>query len=192
MDEFAAAMQAEGDAGAPAAAPPASPSAGAHASQGVECVVCYAAAADVLLPVCGHVALCGACCAALELRARREGNAAAACPVCRAPLRRIMLSAPAQIGCYVPPQPRLHALLRLCAGEQGVESLFSQHAASDAVGPDNAENLGSRDVVHRALHALDAFAEHSGEQKALALRDGAVDAACHAMCVAPLGYLAFS
>ncbi len=149
-------------------------------------MVCYAAPADVLLPVCGHVALCGACCSALELRARLEGNAAAACPVCRAPLRHVMLPAPAQSGCYVPPQPRPHALLRLCAGEQGVESLFSQRAASDAVGADDAEDLRSRDVVHRALHALDAFAEHSGEQMALALRDGAVDAVCRAMCVAPL------
>jgi hypothetical protein len=183
MDEKAAATKTSGGDGESAPAPASSPSAGAQGSQPAECVVCYAAAADVLLPVCGHVALCRACRVALLAR-EDEGVNAAACPVCRAPLRRVVLPAPAQSGCYVPPQPRLDALLRLCAGEPGVESLSALPPGDDAAGDD--EYRRSRDAVRRALHALHAYVEHSSAQMELALQAGAVDAACRAMCVAAL------
>jgi hypothetical protein len=132
------------------------------------CVVCYAAPADVLLPVCGHVILCTACWTALRARE------APACPVCRAPLAQLSLPPPPPLAvvaargdgaCYVLPKPRLAALLyRLRRGRRA-----------------DADN-----ELACVLEALAAFAAHSEEQQCIALAGGALHAVCDTLCAAPL------
>ncbi len=131
------------------------------------CVVCYAAPADVLLPVCGHVILCTGCWCTLRVRE------APTCPVCRAPLAPLSLPPPPPLAvtarsdgaCYVLPKPRLAALLyRLRRGRRA-----------------DADN-----ELACVLEALAAFAAHSNEQQCIALAGGALHAVCDTLCAAPL------
>ncbi len=123
---------------------------------------------------CGHAVLCPACCA--QLRAREEPEA---CPVCRTHLAHIASADDFQLAgdaSFVPPQPRLLAIMELL-----------RHAQDGQPDGDD-EKLFGADLTpaQRQLITLTAFAEHSREQQLVALQGGALDATCAAMRGAPL------
>jgi hypothetical protein len=159
------------------------------------CCVCYERPPAVLLPTCGHAALCAECFAVLLARDDEPS-----CPQCRAPMAALALPAPADGAGFVAAERRLEALLALCsthdertadaltALDMFVAASLEQHAlalAGGAVRTTCAAMQRSVDtVVHRAgartLLEFGSFCESSEPALALALAAACKDCQPHA------------